>query len=58
MHGSVVSTRIRGFAGKKQSIINRLAQRFFHTISANFSVAIRSARERISLPIMAIRVFE
>src|SRR5258708_29116784 len=58
VHGSVVAACICSFAREEQSIVNRLCQRLFHSISADFSVAICSSRQWIVLPVMAVCVLE
>lgn len=58
MHGSVEAVSIRGFARKEQSIVDGHGQRLRHFNFADLSIAIRTSRKRIGLPIVEICVFE
>ena len=54
MDSSVVSGRIRGFTGKKQSILYGSCQCLLRAIRADRAITISPARKRIVLPIMKV----
>src|ERR1700678_1049491 len=58
MYGSIVSSYIGGFAGKKKSIFDRARQSLLRTIGAYAGVTVSPARKRIVLPIVKVSIIE